>query len=266
MNRSWILALLLVGCSPSPGGGFSNGPGEGSAPALSASLPGPELGVTYEGRFSLEPPEPASFFLTAGELPAGLDLREDGLLRGAPSWLGDSTFEVTATLSSGTELSMQSTLTVDPGGAEVFAGFERNPWVAWSGNAYLGDLWVRMAGGGEPGQDQVVFDPGLYLAGPNGDYDGGGGDDVRVGDLTLGDDVGLGVGQWNPSVEADVISPPTWDETTGTLAAGEQAGRLSLSFSPDGYVPSATFLSVVPPDWCPQGQHDRGGPSPGVCE
>ena len=188
------------------------------------------------------------------------------MLRGAPSYLGSYSFNVTATLASGSSDSLDLTLLVEPGATEVFAGYTRNPFVSYSGMEYLGDLWVRIDGGGVDGLSSVVLDPGFYVPGPNGVFDGGGGDDVRVGDLTLGVDAGLGLGQWNPTNDGEELDEPTWDEATATLTAGELAGRLSLSFSAEGYIPTATFLSVIPPDWCPKGEHAQGGPSPGVCQ
>ena len=249
-----------MGC-PETSGGF----GGGGGPTLVTQVPAPNLAVPYEGRLALLPEEPASFALESGALPSGLSLREDGLISGTPDWLGGSSSVVRATLMSGDTLRADLTLTVVPGEAPVFPGFPRNAFVAASGSELLGDLWVRLAGGGEP-QTEVAFEPGMYLPGPNELAEGGGGDDARVGDLVLGADASLGLGQWSPSNGGESQDPPTWDPETATFTAGEQAGRRSLSFGVQGFPTESIFLGVVPPDWCPNGDHPRGGPSPGVCE
>lgn len=262
MKTLWPCALmLLTACPSTPTPGFGN-----DTPDLRTDVSDAPLLAPYEARLRLDPEEPASFVVTAGELPVGLSLREDGLISGIAEWLGSATSTVVATLGSGASLSAQLEITVVPGPDQVFGGFPRKPHVAPAGAELLGDLWLRIAGGGEPGQDTLLFEPGLYVAGPDGLAQGGGGDDVRVFDLTVGVDVGLGVAQWTPSNPTDADDPPTWDEATSTWTAGEQAGRRSLSFSPDGYEPEAIFLGVVPPDWCPAGEHPRGGPSPGFCQ
>ncbi len=185
MERFWILlSLALCGCPSASTRGFSSGPG-GADPTLElrADLAVAELLVEYEGCVELVSGDAASFSLTGGVLPPGMDLREDGLLRGAPGYLGSYSFTVTATLASGASDSLDLTLLVEPGATEVFAGFPRNPFVSYSGMEFLGDLWVRIDGGGVDGLSSVVFAPGFFVPGANGVFDGGGGDDVRVGEI-----------------------------------------------------------------------------------
>lgn len=262
MKTLWPCALMLLTACPSVSGSSFGS----DTPLLRADLPDASLFVQYEGRLRVEPEEPVSFVLAEGELPAGLSLGEDGQISGVPQWLGSTSSIVVGTRNTGESLSLEIEVTVVPGPDEVFGGFPRNPHLAPAGDELLGDLWLRIAGGGVPGQDSLLFAPGLYVAGPDGVAQGGGGDDVRVFDLTVGVDVGLGIAQWNPSNPSDTSDPPSWDESTSTWTSGGQAGRRSLTFSPEGYEPEAIFLGVVPPDWCPEGEHPRGGPSPGFCQ
>jgi hypothetical protein len=257
-----LAAVVCLGGCPSSPGGF----GGAGAPQVLALLPDAAVLVPYEGSVALDGGEAASFSLASGALPPGLALAEDGRITGTPSWLGAWAFEVVGRLSSGDEIRGAGSIDVIEGDTAVFPGFPRSPHPSPSGALLLGDLWMRIAGGGEPGQDALRFEPGLYVPGPDGVADGGGGDDVRVLTLTWGLDASLALGQWSPSNPGDDDDPPTWDEASATFRAGVQAGRRSLSLSALDHPPLSLFLAVVPPDWCPRGEHPAGGPSPGVCE
>lgn len=249
--------LPLLGCPT------ASGPVD-AEPVLVIEAPAATLFTEYSGRVLLRGEAPARFTVVAGALPGGLTLDEAGRITGTPDWLGRFEATVRAEPASGPDVEGALAITVGPGAVEVAPGFPREPTLAPGDTVLLGDLWVRIAGGGEPGMDQRPFEPGLYTAGPDGVFEEGGGDDVRVGDLSLDGEAFLGLGQWNPSNGEAEVDPPLL--VGGVLVAGEQAGERSLSFSVEGYPAQPVTLAVVPPDWCPLGDHPGGGPNPGVCE
>lgn len=234
------------------------------------------LFVPYEGQLGLDPRAEATWALGSGGLPSGLTLTAGGSILGTPDWIGTTAATVTALIEGATPVSGALSITVGPGEQAVFLGFERSPFAPPQGTLLLVDLWARVAGGGEPGQDRVSVDAGWYLAGPDGLAAGGLGDDVRVGDLVPGEDVDVIIGQWLPSDEVapdppldpsghtNEGSPPVYDAPE--LQAGADTGRLSVTLWRADVDPLLTRFAVVPPDWCPAGEHPRGGPSPGVCE
>lgn len=251
------LLLSLAGCPTASGPAVVE-------QELLIEAPEASLFAGYSGRVLLRSEAPARFSVVAGALPSGLAMDEAGRITGTPDWLGTFEATVRAEPADGPDLEGPLEITVAPGATEVAPGFPREPKLAPGDTVLLGDLWVRIAGAGEPGMDRRPFEPGLYTAGPDGVFDGGGGDDVRVGDLSLDGEAFLGLGQWNPSNGEAEDDPPTLLD--GVLVAGEQAGERSLSFSAESYPAQPVTLAVVPPDWCPLGDHPGGGPNPGVCE
>ncbi len=244
---------------------------------VDASGAGPgALFAPYEAQLALAPAASATWVLSAGALPSGVALSDAGALSGTPDWTGASSATVTALVDGEPPVTGTVSIMIDPGEQPVFLGFVRAPFLAPAGTVLLGDLWGRADGGGEPGQGRVSIDPGWYLAGLDGLPEGGGGDDVRVGDLVPGQDVDVIVGQWLPSDEVapdppldpsghtNEGSPPRYEPPE--FVAGSDTGRLSVTLWRADSDPLLTRFAVVPPDWCPAGVHPRGGPSPGVCE
>ncbi|HEX6388105.1 MAG TPA: Ig domain-containing protein [Solirubrobacteraceae bacterium] len=62
---------------------------------------------------------PVTFAITSGALPEGLTLTPDGTIRGVPSSLGPSFFDVTATDTAGHSGTRSYTLTVEPNTSPV---------------------------------------------------------------------------------------------------------------------------------------------------
>lgn len=77
-------------------------------------LPDAEAGVAYTATLPLVTSDPATFALTSGELPPGIDLDSDGTVNGTTTEAGEFTFEIVATTVYGTAEG-DFTLVVTPG-------------------------------------------------------------------------------------------------------------------------------------------------------
>jgi len=77
-------------------------------------LPDAEAGAPYSVALPLATNDPATFMLTDGELPPGIDLDSDGTVAGTTTEAGEFTFEVAATTIYGTAQG-EFTLVVTPG-------------------------------------------------------------------------------------------------------------------------------------------------------
>ncbi len=128
------------------------------------------------------------------------------------------------------------------------------------------DMWVRVAEGGEAGQDSFELRPGLYSAGPNGLYEQGRNDDVLVESLDISE-VTVTEGPWAESEEVDPNGPsypsghynegdPTVYAGGGIFQAGVDTGNLPVTISHPDHDSIETNVQVLPPDWYPLGEHD----------
>jgi hypothetical protein len=137
-------------------------------------------------------------------------------------------------------------------------------------------LWVRIDGNGEDGMTVVELRPGIYEAGPNGRNNAGGMDDVLITSLAI-TDVTVTVGDWI-WIDEEQPSPPWYPsghtnegdiatyDGAGSFTAGVDTGTLPFTVSYPGYPDLDSILQVVPPDFCPLGDHFGGPNAPGFCQ
>lgn len=219
---------------------------------------------------------PASYLVGDGSMAEGLTLNEAGLISGTPTTIGAFEQQVWVSNMQGIE-SFVDVVTFDVVAEGAFIGHERDQLTQISemfGDVQT-DIWLRPAEGGEQLMQVYTANVGLYLPGPNGEDEEGGGDDVRVGDLTP-DEVTVTVGPWEEMNETDPYpgypsghyndgSPPT--HTGGfTFSAGSDTGEMDVSFSHEIYGIDSTRVMVVPPDWCPNGFQEGSDWDNGICE
>ena len=270
-----VIVAFLAACPP---GGRGGG---GTGLDLSELLDG-SYGVEYSGRIRVENYGGAvSMTNTGGDLPPGLTMDEAGRVTGTPSYAGQFTFEV---LSSGmqgvADFTDEATISITADDVEdAFLGYDHDQLNNFDGiGGRMRDIWVRISDTGEE-QSTYTINPGIYLAGPNGNNDRGRGDDIRIGDLSL-DSLEWTLAEWVPTndpvlheYEPDIFSqhvpegdPPVIDTVAGTFAAGADAGEQDIQIDHPEYGTVETRLMVTVPDWCPNGKHPEGGWTDGICE
>ena len=203
----------------------------------------------------------STWSLEAGALPDGLSLGASGVLSGTPTWLSDSTVTVRATGMPFPDTVGDVTISVVAGEMPLGLGYERSTRNNMSERPtpLMEDAWVRIEGAGVTELSEHVIDAGIYAAGEDGVFEGGAGDDVRVGDA---DGIELAVGAWSGVSGEDGVT----DAGGMRLVAGEDTGALSFTLSHPDWESRSYRIMAVPPDWCPLGEH-KGGPwEPGQCE
>jgi len=218
---------------------------------------------------------------TGGDLPPGLAMDEAGRVTGTPSYAGQFTFEV---LSSGMEViddfTADATIVVTADAVEdAFLGYDHDQLNNFDNvGGRMRDIWLRISGTGED-QSTYTINPGVYLAGPNGNNDRGRGDDVRIGDVSISS-LEWDLADWVPTndpvlheYEPDIFSQhvpegdaPVIDTAAGTFSAGVDGGEQDIQFTHPEYGTVDTRLMVTAPDWCPNGKHPEGGWTDGICE
>ncbi len=203
----------------------------------------------------------ATWSLDSGALPDGLQLSAGGILSGTPTWLGTSTCTVRATGLPFPDTVGDLTIAVVPGAMEVGIGYERSTRNNMSErpNPLMEDVWMRIRSAGVTELSEHTLDVGLYAAGDDGDFEGGAGDDVRVGDLP---GATLTAGAWSAVSGQDAVT----DAGGLRLVAGEDTGSLAFTLSHADWPPRTYRAMAVPPDWCPNGEHAGGPWEPGQCE
>ena len=243
-------------------------------------VPNGEVIVPFAGQLSLLDTEDlATWSLRSGLLPPGLTLATGGAVVGTPIVPG--TFEATV-LASGVpgrlDTAAQLRISVEP--SRWSLGIHRDQQnnlleitSPMHPQGYLLGPWLRIAGGGEPGMDNVVIRPALYDPGPDGVSDGGAGDDIWVADL---DPASLSwvVLDWEPRENVDPEpgqsaqvadgSPPSVDQ--GAAWADSDSGEAILRLSLTGFPPLTVPLVVLPPGWCPTGREADLDHGPGCCQ
>lgn len=283
MRRLALLLLPLAGCLPrsgelaavpvdAPADADDDDDAQECLPAgLDGSLLGPaDHGDDYQGFVRVRDyAGPARFDLVGGALPEGLNLFIDGLVRGVPSASGAFELRIAATeLSEHPDVEGCLILSVSPPDTEPALGYVHDQATTLTTETGVQvDLWVRIAQGGEQAQQAVTLRPGVYLSGPNGDHEQGGGDDVLQESLDLSE-VTVTLGEWRPVQETgsgdhtNEGSPPSYE--AGIFTAGTDTGHLPFTITHPDYGAVPSKLQVVPPDWCPGGV--SSGPGDGACQ
>jgi hypothetical protein len=270
-----LACLLLSSCVPA--NGVLIGPGSGDDDDDDSVSDRP-LDVRAVGPASVLQPYSApvraqgwgggiTWALLTGSLPPGIEFGEDGTLSGTPTWLGTYTFTARGTLETGSISEGDVTVEVVPGDTELEVGYVRDQVNNMTEEEDLmKDAWLRIAGGGEGGMTEVTLDLGIYGSGPNGQQEGGFGDDIRVYDLPPGQ-FELALGSWTTPQEWDTDEPLEYVGDASFVAHGD-TGRQTFTVTATAF-PEVDELDsrviVTPPDWCPLGEHDGGGWNPGQC-
>ncbi len=219
---------------------------------------------------------PASFVVGDGSMAEGLTMNEAGLITGTPTSIGSFEQQIWVSNMKGIE-SFVDVVTFEVVGDGAFIGHERDQLTQLSAlPSYLqSDIWLRPTEGGQQGMQSYTANVGIYLPGPNGEPEGGGGDDVRVGDLTP-DEVVVTVGPWEEMNETDPYpghpsghyndDSPTVHTGGFSFSAGSDTGEMDVSFAHERYGIDSTRVMVVAPDWCPEGFQEGSDWDNGICE
>ncbi len=268
----------LSGCDS--GTGTLVGPDGGTSPTFeidTSDLGEGEVLVDYQGRLALSGTAPSTVWTHSdGEMPPGLSLAVTGFVTGTPGWLGTFAFEVTATPAGQAPVVGEVSISILAGDADLALGFEHDQMTSLtSGWGLMTDPWVRIAGTGIDGMSTYTLLLGVYDSGPNGAHEQGLGDDIRVGDLPLSDAT-VTIDKFDPTGPIDPNGSsypsghypdgdPVTVDAAGNFVAGADAGDADVSVShPDFSENLEIRILAVPPDWCPNGEHD-GGWSQGQC-
>ena len=229
--------------------------------------------------------EPVQFHaVDEAALPPGLELTVSGLIEGVPEWCADYSFDVVVQDLDGVQLVTGSAaMSIGYDGVDgVFLGYvhDRVNNLTWR-FGLARDMWVRV--GGDPTWVDYTWDPGVYVAGPDGIASFGGpgpgseslGDDVRIADLEH-DSVSIELAEWfvteqqtwtdsnYPSMHLNEGTPPTY-EGGGLFRAGADTGEAMMRVSAVGLPDTIVRLFVWAPDFCPEGEHEGGWNRDGSC-
>ncbi len=232
--------------------------------------------VDYDG--------PASWALSMGTLPPGLEFTESGVLSGVPEELGTFPIQVTVSNMTGVrDFSGSLDLAVrlsDADLATAFIGWDHDQLNNFheevSGiypNGMMHNVWVRVRGTGVSDQSDHVIDLGVYLPGPDGEAEEGMDDDVWAGDVAEGEvewEFGTwiprdGISEYDPGLPHHVPEgdPPALEGHE--FQAGADTGYQWATVVHDSYASLDLRLDVTAPDWCSTGVH-AGGWRDGCCQ
>jgi len=281
MNRRFSplsLCILLPALAACPSG-------EGALDTEGVGIA--RYGVDYNAQLAVENYDGPARYELVSDLPAGLTMDAAGRILGTPEWAGITRFEVAVSELRGLA-DFTDTAEIDVRFDQVegaFIGVERS-WLnnffhdpphgvsgwggRWSGrgpdDTGMYDPWTRLSGTGEEDSHTVDLDFGLYLPGDNDRNDGGGLDDVRIGDFGP-DDLTLVLDDWAPVAEVDPLpnqgypsghywddDPPVLEDVGDVLrfTAGSDTGTLRATWSHVDVDRALELrLQVSAPDWCP---------------
>ncbi len=269
---SLLSLLLLVSCFPSGQLDVEPIDDDDDTPSPECALrdlsdeglPLATLGLPYEGDVRVADYDgPGVYTLATGRMPGGLSLAEGGAITGTPTELGTFDLWIRVTEADIDDAFGCVQLDVDEEAKDVSLGYVHDQRTALSESAGVQvGLWMRIAGGGEPGQDEVLLRPGLYRPGANGVHELGAGDDELVV-LLPPDEVTVTVGGWQ-NADGEPIDSPSEHVGDGLFVAGEDTGELPFNLDHPDWDAVDSVLQVVPPDWCPKGL--SGGPGDGSCQ
>lgn len=271
VRPAWLLAGLiahgLLGCGGDGTFGGTDGDDVAGRPLDLRALSGAPVLVPYSAGIRVQGwAGDATFTLVDGDLPPGLELTAAGVLQGTPTWLGAWTVTVRATdLPFPDSLGPVTVEVVDDGTVGLgFVHDQLNNMQDIGGPPLMSRPWLRLGGGGEPDMDSWAIDAGLYAAGPDGVHELGYGDDVLVGAVPPSALVLSTLGWQGATPEWDTDDPATVQGLV--VSAHGDTGTLTAALQHPDW-PTAEFeVIVVPPDWCPLGEHPGGAWSPGQCE
>lgn len=273
-------ALLLAGCPPIDGVFDLSG------------LPDGEIDASYSGQLAIsEYDGPVSYTLISGDLPEGLSFNEAGAVTGTPTAGADPVELVVLASDMRRVEEFQATIQFSihaPEDADAFLGWDHNQVTNMterfnrSGGGQMPlqrDVWVRVAEGGIAEMWEYEIELGMYTAGENGEPEQGEDhelrtnrfDDVRIGDVGFSV-VEVEYSNWIPEEQLQTFpdagypfphtpdgNPPTIS-SDGVVRAGSDTGEADLVITHPEYGEVVTRIMVVPPDWCPLGEHVDGGP------
>lgn len=224
---------------------------------------------------------PARFELNSGEWPQGLEMNASGRITGTATWIEAKTVDVFVSGLSGIDDFVgQVTVAVTAEFVEgTFLGYEHdqfNNMIDHPSREFMSNIWVRITEVGIDDMSEWTMRPGIYLPGPNDTPEAGRGDDVRIGDIAFADlewtfedweateETQTFPSQGYPSVHLPEGEDPTISED-GVFAAGVDGGQGRFHAEhPDLEGEIDQRFQVVPPDWCPNGEH-AGANAPGQC-
>ncbi|MCP4872796.1 MAG: hypothetical protein GY898_29240 [Proteobacteria bacterium] len=270
-------ALVLAGCPPIDGVFDMSG------------LPDGEIDASYDGQLAIQDYSgPVSYTLISGELPEGLSFNEAGAVTGTPTAGADPVELVVLASDMRRVEEFQATVSFSihaPDDADAFLGWDHDQVTNmterfnYQGNPLQRDVWVRVAGSGIPEMWEYEINLGMYTAGDNDEPEQGEDhelrdnrfDDVRIGDIGFSA-VEVDYSNWIPEEELEVNpgggypfqhtpdgEPPTIN-SDGVVSAGSDTGQADLVITHPEYGEVVTRIMIVPPDWCPLGEHVDGGP------